>query len=336
MPNQYGSRLPAIAAVVLVAAGAGFGDSAPSVFRGHEGKVCAMFSPNGKTLVTAAEDGVVKAWDIATGQSNYTISAGDGGINDVAYLPDGTLFATAGRDQNTRLWDARGGGLKRTLEGHRHEVTCLALDPSNKAIATGSLDHNVILWNVQTGERLRWFSGHSKGVLTVAYSPDGRLVASGGGDGVGKSGELFVWDTYTGKPKWNLKGKSETQVASVSFAPDGKSLAAGGVSGLVRIFATESGRELQSLDANDELRGLAYSPDGKMLALAVGKQIQLWELATGMVTRVLTGSDEWVGTVCFSSDGRRVVAGCSDGAARLWELTRVGDLRQRAQARSGR
>ncbi len=288
--------------------------------------MCVAFSPDGKTLLTGGDDGLLKLWDARTGRSLHTIPVGQQGITTVAFSPDGLVFAAGGRDYATRMWDARAGVLKRTLEGHRHYVSALAFSPSSKVIATGSFDRNIILWDVETGDRVKWFSGHARFVSSIAYSPDGKLVASGGGDGVGKGGELYLWDTATGRLKWSLKGGNDVQIAVVAFSPDGQAFAAGALMGVTRIFETATGRVLQTLDGGGELRGLAFAPDGKSLATSIGKEIKFWDLASGTVAHTLSGPESVAGSLAFSRDGARLAVGYADGTARVWTAPRIRDL----------
>ena len=60
------------------------------------------FSPDGRLLATASQDGTARLWDLATGDCLRTIT---GPILDVAFSPDGTLLATASLDNTARLWN---------------------------------------------------------------------------------------------------------------------------------------------------------------------------------------------------------------------------------------
>jgi WD40 repeat protein len=75
--------------------------------KGHTFHANAVaFSPDGKRLATASEDGTAKVWDAATGQETLTLNAHTGGLTSVAFSADGSRLATAGLDGTVRIWDA--------------------------------------------------------------------------------------------------------------------------------------------------------------------------------------------------------------------------------------
>jgi WD40 repeat protein len=78
----------------------------PVTCHGHAGLVTSLvFSPDGKRLVTADEDGVVKLWDTGTGQEALTLRGHKGIIRSVAFSPDARFLAAAGDDGTITIWD---------------------------------------------------------------------------------------------------------------------------------------------------------------------------------------------------------------------------------------
>src|SRR5262249_31918487 len=70
------------------------------------------------------------------------------------------------------------------------------------------------------------------------------------------------------------------------------------------------------------VRSLAYSPDGKLLAVASqgNTTIRIFDLATGQCRRVLSGHTAGVNTLCWRPDGQQLASGAVDGTVRLWAV----------------
>src|SRR6185437_12091955 len=68
-----------------------------------------------------------------------------------------------------------------------------------------------------------------------------------------------------------------------------------------------------------EVSGVAFSPDGRLLATASDQTARLWDPATGEHRRTLTGHDGAVAGVAFSPDGRLLATASLVGTARLWD-----------------
>ncbi|MCB9315468.1 MAG: caspase family protein [Lewinellaceae bacterium] len=119
--------------------------------------VRAVFSPDGKTILTGSEDRSARLWDLS-GQEIRTFAKPDmWHVNAVAFSPDGQQFLTGSGVVNTgnvaRLWDTSGQELQ-IFEGHSKPVTAVAFSPDGEQVLTGSQDNTVKLWDKHTGALL--------------------------------------------------------------------------------------------------------------------------------------------------------------------------------------
>lgn len=74
-------------------------------FSGHVRNITSVAcAPDGKTVLSASEDGTVRLWDVGTGRELRRGAAHERTVRWVVYSPDGKLAASAGDDHNVRIW----------------------------------------------------------------------------------------------------------------------------------------------------------------------------------------------------------------------------------------
>jgi WD40 repeat protein len=102
----------------------------------HGGSVSALrFTPDGKTLISASEDGLIRLWDPATGQERRRLEGHTGAVRSLALAPDGNRLASGGADLTVRLWDLAAGKQVRLFQGNRRAVASLTFSPDGRRLA---------------------------------------------------------------------------------------------------------------------------------------------------------------------------------------------------------
>jgi WD40 repeat protein/serine/threonine protein kinase len=81
--------------------------------------------------------------------------------------------------------------------------------------------------------------------------------------------------------------------------------------------------DLLTLKYSGEGHGVAYSPDGKLLASASGQQVKVWDAQTGKELRTIKG---YAASVTFSPDGKRLASASEDNTVKVWDAQTGQDL----------
>jgi WD40 repeat protein len=173
--------------------------------------------------------------------------------------------------------------------------------------------------------KFRTFDGIHGDINAVVFTQDGsRLFAAGGQPGLfGEVREWSVWETNLTQSLLRSFKAHKDAIYSMALSPDDKILATGSYDQKVKLWDTETGKELETLSGhNGCIFGLAFRPDGKLLASAsADRTVKLWDVASGERRDTLSQPLKEVYSVSFSPDGKRLAAGGTDNRIRVWEIS---------------
>ncbi|MDE0685239.1 MAG: hypothetical protein OXI63_20115, partial [Candidatus Poribacteria bacterium] len=178
----------------------------------------------------------------------------------------------------------------------------------------------------QLSERLR-------PVWSFVYSPDGKTLVCGR-----TNGSIAVYDTQNGQEIAQLRERTLNPPRSLAYSPDGKTIACGSFDGSVHLYDAKTAKLITKIGgvritrettkisaAHQRIWGLAYSPDGRMLATGgSGGNVYLYDTETwdAETAQRITQHKEHPVTVTrlrFSPDGKTFVSESSDGTLYLWK-----------------
>jgi len=183
----------------------------------------AAFSPDGWHVAASHLDGMVRMWNVRTGQLMRRVTADMGTTFSIGFMPDGEGLMSGGLDNSLKYWDcsswnSTSGSRTNDLDGRVSAQTRPEREYSG---------HNVrLLYYIPLKSLLIILQSS---VHCVAISPDGRWVASGSLDRT-----VRIWDARTGTIQHSLK--HDNWVYSVYFSPAGDHLASGGYDGMVKVW----------------------------------------------------------------------------------------------------
>ncbi|MHC4915827.1 MAG: WD40 repeat domain-containing protein [Planctomycetota bacterium] len=225
---------------------------------GHKVVYDLAFSPGGKLLAAACEDGTVRAWETAGERKLFHQFKGHKGrVFALAFGEKGRQLATGGQDRTVRVWSVGKREQIRELQGHDRDVRSVAFSPDGKLVVSASNDRTARIWDVEGGKQKHKLEGHDEEVFSAVFAPDGRTVL-----GAGKRSYVTLWDAASGKRLTRLEPR-RGRLWKVRFSPDGKKLAAGGSRISLFDWPAAEGAPSRGIAG----RGVpAFSPDGRHLA----------------------------------------------------------------------
>jgi serine/threonine protein kinase/WD40 repeat protein/tetratricopeptide (TPR) repeat protein len=244
-----------------------------------------------------------------------------GHVHDLQFTPDGRLLLAACEeglvvwtvpDLNQRTF-ARGGVTPR-----------VAVHPTGRLAATVTWGDRIDIWSLVGNRILTSFTEPRSGQYRLEFSADGELLLA-----IDPHNRLVKgWPVQSTPEKRYLAGH-DAWIPEIAFSPDSRQLASASKDGTARIWDAETG-DLRHICSGSpvNLECVAYSPDGKLLAIAdwnAGK-IRLWDAETGQLRgQPIDARDLGVVWRLRFEAGGRCLAAAGGGGLMGWVINRDGE-----------
>ncbi|BAY87946.1 WD-40 repeat-containing protein (plasmid) [Calothrix parasitica NIES-267] len=275
----------------------------------------AIFSPDGKRIVTASDDNTARIWD-SNGKQLAVLKGHKGRSFSgwTIFSPDGKRILNASDDNTVRIWDSNGKQLA-VFKGHTDRVYSAVFSPDGKRILTVSDDNTTRIWD-SNGKQLAVLKGHTDRVYSAVFSPDGKRILT-----LSLDNTTRIWDS-NGKQLAVLKGHTDWSFrGSDVFSPDGKRILTSSLDNTTRIWDS-NGKQLAVLKGHkDRVFSAVFSPNGKrILTASDDNTARIWD-SNGKELAVLKGHKDrsFRGRAIFSPDGKRILTASYNDAARIWD-----------------
>jgi WD40 repeat protein len=277
-----------------------------------------VFSPDGKTLISISEAGVVFD-DVRSGKEiRRWSSRAVRGLGLDCLSADGRTIALFDQGK-VHIHDLLTGQQRKTLELPVKVTERLVLSPDGTILAVLAGDREIWVLESATGKVLSRLVGHTKRVRTIVFSRDSKRSVAGGDEGM-----AYLWEVASGKLLHRL-GK-RVQVFGVDFSPDGQRLAVVGFpSAPVTVYDCGTGREVMSLDV-EKGQSICYSPRGDLLVVGGYGTLHVFDANSGKEVNRPGEDLGWARSLSFSRDGKTLAVQGDHGTLCLWETVTWGQL----------
>ncbi len=204
----------------------------------------------------------------------------------------------------------------------KDDLFSMALSPDNRYLAVGGA-RKVLLWDMLLKKERHVFEGGVGDILSLAFSADGKTLAAGGFKTV------TLWDIDGGQEIATLSDPTD-YITSLAFSPDSLLLAAGsrGTESAIHLWNVSNKKLIQRMIPRakyaDQIRALAFSPDGNQLASLRLHAIHLWDIKkeSERIPVPIDGSD-FLPTplvIALSPHGKQLAVGTAEGQVILYSL----------------
>jgi len=321
----------------------------------------AIFTADGKKLITTSNDGTAGVWEVPSGRALFSLRH-SGGVGPWASLaPDNRHFFTVSADGIARLWDLATGRL--AMEPIRTgDVQANAVAPDGSELLTGGNDRALRRWRAEPGAAaafegpqrfrtslLQWTDASASGpAVGWEIYPDriqklDRLTGRNVGEAraipvpifrgnispngqhaavqFSRGGSLEMWDLRGTEIVRHPLGEFKS-LSSTAFTPDSTRLLRVGSDNTARLWDTTTGALVASPTGDSGWRG-AMSPDSRQLALGLmDGRVLILDCATGTPRGELPAGSLGAGNrPAFSWDSRLIATSGADGVVQVWDAT---------------
>jgi len=305
--------------------------------KGHSGWVTQIATtPRYPDMVTSSSrDKSIIMWKLhrdeqsITGVPQRALRGHGHFVTDVVMSSDGQFALSGSWDKTLRLWDLNSGVTTRRFVAHTKDVLSVAFSTDNRQIVSGSRDKTIKLWNTLAHCKYTIQEDcHQDWTSCVRFSPSNQnpVIVSCGWDKVVK-----VWNLANCKLKTNHMGHTG-YLNAVTVSPDGSLCASGGKDGKAMLWDLNEGKHLYTLDGNDVINALCFSPNRYWLCAAVGPSIKIWDLEDKRIVDELKlervekskAAPAQCISLAWSADGQTLYGGFQDNNIRVWQVTSGG------------
>lgn len=279
--------------------------------------------PGNNQIGIVLTDNTIRIWDIELACSLSTPEKHKGMVQCLAVSTPMGLLASSSDDGSVRVWDLLTGQPRLVLtypSVYEEPAQSVCFSPKGDRIAA-SMGEVICVWDI-TGELL--FTLEEKGHCRVLeFSPSGDRILSGT-----LSSTWCIWDAVHGTLLQQIE--SVRLIGCAAYSPLGNFVAtchypsreSRGKAYPAQIWDVSTGEETEMGQPRiAEPNGIAWSPNGRLLACGSGRDIVVWKRATGSATQTCHGHASAIVWLEFTPDSFGLVSRSEDGVVMYWSLS---------------
>jgi WD40 repeat protein len=285
------------------------------------------FSPDGNWLAWCGRGGMV-LWDRRARAAPRVLSRFEHGALAVAFSADGSLVATSGANGELDVWEVSSGKRKDGPRRYSAALRSLAFNGEGTALAAGGADGAILVWPLGGGHYKELAHPGGPEVRALGYLSAGTLASAAVGS-LAKLVRIEIHEVDSGR----VTGSFDRAIQippfmsemmgryPIAISPGGREVAYSQEFRTIELADTEQRvpeRIFSGITASVSAVAISGSEDS--LASATGKNIQLWNLHSGMESQIRSNFKQRIRSLAFSADGSSITAVSDANEVAVWNL----------------
>ncbi|XP_017778484.1 PREDICTED: cilia- and flagella-associated protein 52 [Nicrophorus vespilloides] len=236
-----------------------------------------VFAHDGRSILTAWNDGVIRAFTPLTGRLIYAIlNAHNKGVSAMDISHNGKFIISGGCEGQVRIWDIKptSQNLVCTLKEHTGPVSAIHINRTDDEAVSASTDGTCIIWDILRQIRKQILFENTL-FMTVHYYPSSVQILTGGSDR-----KLCYWEVLDGSLVREIEGSTSGSINSLDISADGQFFVTGANDQIVKMWKYQEGITTHiGLGHCSVITAVCISPDCNYVITTGGAgEIFVWKI----------------------------------------------------------
>jgi WD40 repeat protein len=244
------------------------------------------FIEDDKSLVTADSYGEIKKLTVDSICSKpVSVAKHKDIVTMIKFNPKEKQIASASLDGTVVLSKLNKNKYSNFTLRHESPVTSIDFRPNSNYLATSTADGVVRVWDTANHREITKESSNKDYIGTVVFSPNGQYLAA---NNLNTFPKIWKWHKNKLEPIKDTQRILDKNPKIIAFSPNNSDkkanyLAVGYTNGKITILELKDSQIIKvvaSLDFDDELKKILFSPDGDTLAIIsfnLNQRAKLWK-----------------------------------------------------------
>ncbi|CAG9771369.1 unnamed protein product [Ceutorhynchus assimilis] len=236
-----------------------------------------VFAHDGRSILTAWNDGVIRSFTPLTGRLMYAIlNAHNKGVSALTTTSHGRMLVSGGCEGQVRLWQVSPyrQQLICTLKEHKGPISALHINKFDTEAASASTDGTCIIWDLERQCRRQILFAKTL-FLCVKYFPSGVQLLTGGSDR-----KIAYWEVLDGCLVRELEGSPTGTINTLDISPSGEYFITGGNDQIIKLWRYQEGMTTHiGMGHSAAVTSVRFSADGKhVISGSAAGTIFVWKV----------------------------------------------------------